>query len=68
MAKNDYMDADAAATFLGLTVQEFLLGRSNGIIPVTPKPKDPTPVYYRSDFEAWVEAGKPVSGPGKMGW
>jgi len=63
MNKNlPYYESDTeVAEYLGMSLPEFLKARADGKIGVTQRPKDATPVWWKSDVEKWISGGKPAS-------
>ena len=59
----DYFGSkQALADHLGIDYVEFLKMVSDGRFPVQPKPKDPTPVWLKSDVLAWQERKAMIRG------
>jgi hypothetical protein len=60
MAETEYFETfGAIAEFLAIPLDEFLRWRNSGRFPLLPKPRDPTPVFFKADIEAWDKAGRP---------
>ncbi len=57
-----YFQSDAAvAAYLDMTLSEFLDLRNKGQFAPTPKPRDPTLVYYKEDVDWWLSNSRPVA-------
>lgn len=51
-----------AAAYMGIDVPILLKMWATGRFPVNPRAKDPQPVWFKADLDAWDRAGRPVAG------
>ena len=65
-SKQYFTTLDEVSEYTGIPAPMLRRMQTTGRFPVEAKPANPQMVYHRADVDAWLAAGRPYAGLGRL--